>query len=769
MSGDVVAPQEVSGAMAKDLTQRLLRGQIPFTTLIECRRDGEFEILVIDIETEVPQRPVYDIRGVERLGFRFRILSAEIPRVFAIRADFPQVPHLNIAASLDEPKSLCLFEEPYRDLKSRLTAPLLLERARDWLRLTARGQLHGTDQPLEPLLTGVGGHLIVPHAIVTPLAVGDVPAALSITSRGRRRGQLVLVAERATKQSVADSGDPFAALVFQAKPRTHGLIVSRPRTLASLNEYLTSGGDRLLEFLRPAVAALYENHAARAARLVLVVVIPKTRSSGGEVEETDVLAFASVTTLRDVGISLGVFLKHEGDLTLVMVPDPNAMGHEVALDLLNVTTTLSRAAAAGLSGREVADDRKFVAVGVGALGSQVAMNLARIAFGRWTLVDEDMLLPHNAGRHMLSASVVGHSKAMAVTAFANDVVDAEDDAFDALDVDVFAAGADGAAIDVKLAAASAIVDMSASVTVGRFLALDAAGTARRLSLFLNPIGTDLVLLSEDSARQTRLDVLEMQYYRALLRQTELADHLRPPDERVRYGRSCRDVSMRVSQESVALHAAVATRAIRAAVDDTRALIRVWRSSPHTGEVRLIEIVVEDSLAHAVNGWTVKLDRGLLSRIGEMRASKLPAETGGVLVGVIDLSRRTLNVVDTLPAPPDSEERPTWYIRGTEGLPAAVREVEVKTGGQVEYLGEWHSHPVGHSCAPSTDDVKLFGWLTRHMDALGLPALMMIAGDADMNAIFVGEMYVGEVNDDHRIAVVGGITSAKQPSAAMSIR
>ena len=39
----------------------------------------------------------------------------------------------------------------------------------------------------------------------------------------------------------------------------------------------------------------------------------------------------------------------------------------------------------------------MVAIGVGALGSQVLTNLVRSGYGRWTLVDEDVLHPHNLG------------------------------------------------------------------------------------------------------------------------------------------------------------------------------------------------------------------------------------------------------------------------------------------------------------------------------------------------------------------------------------
>ena len=60
---------------------------------------------------------------------------------------------------------------------------------------------------------------------------------------------------------------------------------------------------------------------------------------------------------------------------------------------------------------------------------------------------------------------------------------------------------------VALGETSLILDMSASVTVARHLALKAESSARRASLFLTPTGEDL-LLAEDKERTVPLDSLD---------------------------------------------------------------------------------------------------------------------------------------------------------------------------------------------------------------------------------------------------------------------
>ena len=58
---------------------------------------------------------------------------------------------------------------------------------------------------------------------------------------------------------------------------------------------------------------------------------------------------------------------------------------------------------------------------------------------------------------------------------------------------------------------------------------------------------------------------------------------------------------------------------------------------------------------------------------------------------------------------------------------------------LEYIGEWHSHPRGASTMPSDFDLAAFAWLTKLMALDGLPAVMMILGDAPDPSLFVGFM------------------------------
>ncbi len=164
--GERVDPSDLRVPKARDVAGLLRNGELPFCEFLECRRVGgnAAEVVVFEVEVEVGQYPVHDIRRRERIAAVFREDDGSVPEALALRPDFPLVPHINAQSSVGSelPRSLCLYEEPYPEVKLRWTAASFVGRVRDWLALTARGELHADDQPLEPLLLGSPWSLVLP-------------------------------------------------------------------------------------------------------------------------------------------------------------------------------------------------------------------------------------------------------------------------------------------------------------------------------------------------------------------------------------------------------------------------------------------------------------------------------------------------------------------------------------------------------------------------------------------------------------------------------
>lgn len=223
----------------------------------------------------------------------------------------------------------------------------------------------------------------------------------------------------------------------------------------------------------------------------------------------------------------------------------------------------------------------------------------------------------------------------------------------------------------------------------------------------------------------------MQYYRLLTQETALCEHLRAPGVGQRYARSCRDISATIPQDLVALHAAIGSRALRSVLDDTTPRITIWCANPVSMEVRSITRAPDPAIMQKVGNWTICTDTRLEAELYAQREERLPNETGGVLIGSIDQQRKRIYVVLSISSPPDSVEWPTSYIRGCQGLTHHVQRINTITGGNLAYVGEWHSHPRGHQCTPSTTDRQALQQLAAMRSIDDLPALMAIITDSEV--------------------------------------
>ncbi len=613
-----------------------------------------------------------------------------------------------------------------------------MRRLQDWLRLTARGELHAVDQPLEQALTGTGHRIILPRGlslVSTDCDAGEV-VALQVTKIDEHQGRFLIQAEVADGGHVS-SATRYLALSFTSSPHGPGAIGSTPRTISELHTFLSAGGDDLVDVLRRRLLDWPRTANALAAQLLLIVRISKRRSDSGAIERIETWAFLG-PAVREIGVALGIW-EPSGDGIALMVPArEERRGESAPLNALSVHFRISRTEAAHLNGREGADDRQIVGIGAGALGSQIILNSARAGLGRWAIVDRDRLFPHNLARHALGEFGTGHHKAFVLAAIANRLTD-DPDAFEPIVADILTEGPERALLDERLRNADLIADFAASIPVARYLTHEAPGAAKRVSFFLNPVGSDLIMLAEDWQRQTRLDALEMQYYRAILRDERLRDQLRRPEGRVRYGTSCRDVSLRLPQALVALHAAAATRHLPIVAEQHEAAIRIWQTSENSASVTAIDIPPLQVTRQTAGEWIVVYDQGLIETIQRLRLERLPNETGGALIGAFDVERQTIYVVDTIPSPLDSQERRTLYIRGSAGLQEQLAVARDRTFDQLGYVGEWHSHPDGYGCLPSADDLNVLAWLSSHMDTDGLPGVMMIACEGNQLAILLAEV------------------------------
>ncbi len=662
----------------------------------------------------------------ERLCLSFRLDQKVPAEVRALRADFPDVVHLN-GVEAGQPASLCLYES-WGFEERRWTPQRHLARILWWLRCTADGSLHAQDQSLEQLFYATG------HTVVLPAEFSEQQAddlgAIYCKQVAGADGQISFVASTTKPNSPALAIQPLVVDL----PGVGNIPIQRaPSTLGELADNLARMG---LEFQAPFEAAfrrqfrLSSNGEGAGGSMLLVVRIPRTRNE--KVERLDCRGFLTTEKFEEIGIKLGVLCRPvpggpasvADDLTIGGTTlSPETAWRSVPLLFTDLRHMPSRPFARAISA-VLEDEPEFsgVLAGVGSLGSVLADIWTRQAWGRWTFIDPDDLAPHNLVRHIASADAVGFPKVQIASVHASNTLGRNQTRPPA--IAARANDLERADVSSSLRNAQLLVDASTTIEVPRDWSEE--DLPRSASVFFTYSGMSAVLLLEDKDRKVRLSALEAQYYRAILNEDWGGKHLERPNE-VRTGAGCRDHSLVLPFELVELHAAQLARRLRKAVTSSNGAIQVWTLDDDTGALSAASIEIKPVRSLMRGDWQVRWDAGLEAKLHAMRDTCLPSETGGVLVGVIDQKLHTITIVDASDAPPDSSADATSFVRG-EGGKDYVSRCEDLTGSMVSYVGEWHSHPTGYSSEPSATDVVLLATLASRLAADGIPALMAIVSD-----------------------------------------
>jgi molybdopterin/thiamine biosynthesis adenylyltransferase len=724
--GQPVSPDAVTPDAAQAVIAYVLSGLGTAVTLVGTRQtdNGTLAALHLEIEVERPQDLAAPVRSVESVALVFGTKGMQ-PTVLALRPDFPATMHQNWTPD-EMPRALCVDDRPWAEAQLTFTPAEFLRRVQLWLAKAARGELHDTAQPLEPLFFHNPAKIILPAAA---LMQTNTPAELI----GHMRSEhATIIVTEIVKHDSTKSDPMFVVIPLRAAPQGMRRLQHAPQALDALAQQLHDCGIDLVAELRKRVIewAGVDSAAVRRlqARIALVIAFPVAGLDGRQAD--DLRAFITHDTAGDLGISLGVLARNESNVGfgggyVRMVGTASGMTvPNLAIEPADVHLDFDRATGATISGQTVPDVRRCVLIGAGSLGSQLAINLAREGRFQWTIVDDDHLMPHNLARHALYPIDVGRPK---VVGLAHRIHALLDDPVTFLEADFLHPPIELAAkLDEAIADADVIIDASASVAVSRRLADLPRPGARRLSVFFNPAGTAVILLAEGRDCALTLHDLEAQYHSLIQTKPALAHHLKA-ESGVRYSGSCRAATNRISASRAAQMCAIASQAIVDALSGDDSAVRVWTlANDHT--VSLTEALALPVQKIALGNWTVTYDEGLARQIAAMRTERLPHETGGVLLGITDTSRRSVHIVTALPAPQDSSGSVIAFERGVSGLAPAVKEATERSLHQVRYVGEWHSHPRGSSTHPSSTDIRQLCWLADELESEGVPALMAIAGD-----------------------------------------
>jgi len=415
------------------------------------------------------------------------------------------------------------------------------------------------------------------------------------------------------------------------------------------------------------------------------------------------------------------------------VIDVSALGnlgklHQVPVRICGFREQLSVNVLRRVSGLSEASDRPtWTLVGCGSVGSKVATHLTRRGQGPTTLVDNDLMLPHNYARHALvptGASERGlvNAKALLLAdSLARLMHNVEADIADAIALSSTPEGRAGLAP----AGSRLLLNTTASTVVRENLSF-VRWTDRPRMAEAHLLGAGKVAYAAFDGVQANPSISDLaaESYRLIAANDDLRNVVFGTEaQAILIGQGCSAATFPMPDDRLSALTAGLSQTIGNRLDAQDAGAEIC-----LGQLR------EDGLSqlwsrHAVPPWTIfenddfsiRISAHVDAQIRREIAARPNTETGGVIVGRFSEIGNAFQVVDVIPAPADSTYSPDEFVLGKEGLTARIRSLVKNSGGALYVLGTWHNHLL--KSPPSSLDRA-----TALKLALGqnLPTLLLIA-------------------------------------------
>ena len=344
-------------------------------------------------------------------------------------------------------------------------------------------------------------------------------------------------------------------------------------------------------------------------------------------------------------------------------------------------------------------DKHICILGCGAIGGKIASHLHRSGVFCIDLVDTDSLMPHNVVRHALSAYKPGSfllNKAHAMKNYLTEMFyDMPHDGIRSYNEDALKYLKPEVLDKIDI-----IIDATASVKVMYGLdRLIYPDKTRIVRVALSEGGNVGVTYIEIDSKQPLADFY-MEILRASLTNDEvyrwLFSESKNSTENIRVGEGCHSNTMRISDDTISAHAALMSSAIRHIYEGKQhnriILSFAHRDFPGSMQTRTLPVMPYLQFPCTNDtSWIVRIPEDLLAEIRLKAKIAGQKENGGYLFGHIDYKRHIIYPLNNF-MPRDSRGTRSGFRLGTSGLKDYKKEITRRSIEQMEYLGDWHSHP-----------------------------------------------------------------------------
>ncbi len=682
--------EEMANQTARELQAlKPLLEDLPFVTgtvgLIRMR--GAPGVFVrLDVVVDMPSAgPACDMCGTEPVWIHLPPGYPGTPPDVYLRVDFPPVPHLS--SMVYGLRLACLTRRPLRDWWTGRTLMDVACTVHAWLNDAAAGLLVKPDDPFEPLIAGIGNP---PVELDTDVAKENCRKHNGLWQTTAKPIDSV---RPGICRLIVGDGDLATQVWYQPEPQT-ALWLDPPTTLDELASMVAETGfDR----------ERFHYWAQKRDRLLVVLGVTRPCNVLGRPDAEEWVAF---------------FTRQQGGKS-----PRQAWRVTTHLVQHSFTPRLARL----MSGGKQEDEMKtVVVVGAGAMGSAVCDSLARTGRFRLGIVDNDLLQPHNLARHVLTGADVGRAKAQALAERLNALYVSDDPVATAVCKDVFRLSP--ADLEVLLAGAACVLDLSASIAVQRFLADLDHPEVPVVSAYQIASGRGTVLLAE-ATRSGGVDALDVAMMSRWRRKPLIAEWLTEKPDTVDIGGGCRSASARIADALVREGASWVADCVSTWLGP-----RGWPKTPVFGLLERADEPMPVVRTHwqecgvsssASEAWLVQMTDEVESALNRAVQKAGSVETGGILIGQIDRQRLVIYVTEVWQAPPDSDASAVGFVRGRRRLKTRLAMLEGDTEHRLTYVGEWHSHPPQCGVGMSAQDSRTAGEMARKLTRDRVPALCAI--------------------------------------------
>ncbi|MDQ1166413.1 ThiF family adenylyltransferase [Flavobacterium sp. SORGH_AS_0622] len=667
--------------------------------------------VALEIKIDLPSLGNFanlDIRATEPVILVFDKINYPIsaPKVYTDRLDFPKnnLAHLYVAVN-NRPPALCYIRGNADEWYSNKRIDDLLIRIRNWFRDAATGELTQNGEQFEPLrLEGYSGSIMYDYNTMIEVIEGKTNLQFEgkysvalferntfetktsykfsrlITSKNALEVLKDVDEERKKEKSDTTKKKYYYAVIMwtEGNETFPEFKVNIPSDWEDFKSFCSFYKINVSDF---------ENFITTTSDLNEYIHFPVII---GIRRPNQIIGYSSNVEFINLDFKLDTSDFAQGKIT-----------NNVPIKMLKHNQPLTNALAVKISGNNLNIGDRNLIFGCGALGSKIIMHFARSGHTNMTILDPDDLSPHNLVRHALFSDAVGENKAEALAEKINELFPYR----------LTIGGPslkDGWDKSETFSRYKWIFDFTASnAFFNKLIVLENANQCNVASASISNFGNLGIMYKEGLERNPRIDDLQNHLYSLSEHDKDIEQWLSAEQMAVsannliiQVGVGCNSETTVLADDRISSHASFFSGALKKEVENISQngkiyLNRINDLDEYRIETQVINVEPFKVLKICNNDrWTIRMKGHIEKHLLHKFKTGGTVETGGVFLGSCNYKTKTIHITGIINAPLDSKGSSVEFIRGVEGLSQQIAEISKKSGGQIGYIGEWHTHPSG---------------------------------------------------------------------------